>query len=132
MAVKDERNGIHEGYVQLKGSERRAARTAHVLGDVDATEKFSVTIALRRRTDGPALPDLEYFSKTPPRKRTRLSQEEFTERYGAHPDDIKAVEDFARKNGLRVVNSHAGRRHVVVEGTAAQFFKGLRRELQAL
>jgi kumamolisin len=123
MAAKDDRNVIPEGYVQLKGSERKPPRKAKVTGEVDGKERFSVTIVLRRRTDGPAFPDFDYFSKTPPRTRTRLSPEEFTEAYGAHPQEIKAIEEFAKKNGLTVKSIHAGRRHVVVEGTAAQFSK---------
>jgi hypothetical protein len=123
MTKKNAGNVVPEGYVQLKGSERRTPRRAKVVGEVDAKEKFSVTIGLRRRKDGPPLPDVDYFTKTPPRMRARLSHQEFTEKYGAHPDDIKAIEEFARKNGLTVKSSHAGRRHVVLEGTAEQFSK---------
>ncbi|HEX3682464.1 MAG TPA: S53 family peptidase [Bryobacteraceae bacterium] len=123
MAARDDKHLIPEGYVQLKGSERNTPRKAKAAGEVDGKEKFSVTIVLRRRTDGPALPDFDYFSKTPPRKRARLSHEEFTEAHGAHPQEIQAVEEFAKKNGLTVKKVHAGRRHVVVEGTAAQFSK---------
>jgi len=38
-----------------------------------------------------------------------------------HPDEIQTVEAFAHKYFLTVKSSHAGLRHVVVEGTAAQF-----------
>jgi hypothetical protein len=123
MDEKRSDHPIPDGYVQLKGSERRPPRRAKLAGDVDGSERFSVTIVLRRRKDGPAMPDFEYFTRTPPRKRTRFSGEEFTEKYGAHPDEIGAVEEFARKNGLVVKSSNATRRHVVVEGTANQFSK---------
>src|ERR1700733_14109139 len=123
MATKNNTNVTPEGYVQLKGSERRPSRSAKVVGEVDRNEKFPVTIVLRRRTDGPALPGFDYFENTPPRRRMRLSNADFTERHGAHPDEIKAIEDFARKNGLTVKSSHAGRRHVAVEGTAEEFSK---------
>lgn len=121
MSLSDDSIVIPDGYVRLPGSERRTARDATEVGEVAATEKFSVTIVLRRRSDGPALPDFAHFETTPPRSRSRLSREEFTDRHGAHPDDIRAVEDFARAHGLTVRSTHAGRRHVVVEGTAAQF-----------
>lgn len=120
MSPSHDHNMIPDGYVQLPGSERRASRHATVVGEVPATERFAVTIVLRRRGDGPPLPDLSDGS-TPVRSRARLSTAEFTERHGAHPDDISAVEAFAHANGLEVKSSHAGRRHVVVEGTAAQF-----------
>jgi len=53
----------------------------------------------------------------------QLSREEFTEKYGAHPDELKAIAEFAHRHGLAVKSSHPGRRHVVVEGTADQFSK---------
>jgi len=114
---------IPDGYVQLKGSERRTQPTAKVVGEVDSNESFSATIVLRRRPDGPSLPGFDHFAKTTPRQRRRLSHEEFTEKHGAHPDEIKAIEEFAKRNGLTVKESHIGRRHVVVHGTAEQFSK---------
>jgi kumamolisin len=99
MAPQSEGRALPEDYVQLKGSERRTPHNAKVVGDADVNEKFSVTIVLRRRKDGPPLPDFDYFTKTPPRKRMRLSLEEFTEKLGATPDEIKAIEKFARENG---------------------------------
>src|SRR5271156_3919153 len=123
MATTGDGNVLPEGYVQLKGSERRRPRTAKVVGEVPGDERFSVTIVLRRRKDGPSLPDFDYFTKTPPRRRMQASREQFTEKYGAHPDELKAVGEFAQKHGLTAKSSHAGRRHVVVEGTADQFSK---------
>jgi hypothetical protein len=123
MTAKNNKSAIPEGYVQLRGSERRPPQTAKVVGEVDSKEKFAVTVVLRRRKDGPALPNLDHFTKTPPRRRARLSPVEFTERHGAHPDEMKAIEEFARRNGLTVKSSHAGRRQVKLEGTAAQFAK---------
>ena len=121
--VSSEIKRIPEGYVQLKGSERRTPPTAKVVGEVDSKESFTVTIVLRRRKDGSTLPGFDYFAKTPPRHRRRLSHEEFTEKYGAHPEEIRAIEEFAKQNGLTVKESHVGKRHVVVNGTAAQFSK---------
>jgi hypothetical protein len=112
---------IPDGYVRLEGSERRAPKKATLLGPVDDNEKFSVTIALRRRPDGPPMPDFDYFVNTPPNKRMRLSADEFTEKYGAHPGDIKKVVDFAERSGLQVTKTHAGRRTIRVSGTASQF-----------
>jgi hypothetical protein len=123
MTTKGDNDVIPEGYVRLKGSERKPLRKAKLLGQIDSNENFSVTIVLRRRQDGPPMPDFDYFVNTHPRRRARLSNQEFSDRHGAHPDEIKAVENFARNNGLRIKSSHAGRRHVVVEGTAGQFSK---------
>ena len=112
---------VPDGYVRLEGSERRASSKAKLVGQVDDNENFTVTILLRRRKDGPPLPDLDYFTRTSPKMRKRLSADEFTEKYGAHPDDIAAVVKFAEGQGLAVTGTHAGRRAVVVAGTAAQF-----------
>jgi hypothetical protein len=112
---------IPNGYARLAGSERRFSPKAKSLGPIQGREEFSVTIVLRRRADGPPMPGLDYFTNTPPRMRDRLSSEEFTAKYGAHPDDINAVTKFATEHGLEVTKVHAGRRHVVLTGTADQF-----------
>jgi hypothetical protein len=112
---------IPDGYARLEGSERRASAKAKSLGPAPGHEEFSVTVVLRRRADGPPMPGFDYFNETPPRRRNRLSENDFTARYGAHPDDISAVTKFAEAHGLTVTKVHAGRRHVVLSGTAAQF-----------
>ena len=116
-------------YIRLDGSERRPAPGATRLGPADAGETFSVTIALRRRSDGPPLPDFDHFLQTPPTQRQRMAQDEFAAKYGAHPDDIAAVEAFARSHQLSIVKSHAARRTVVVSGTVAQMSQAFQVEL---
>jgi hypothetical protein len=102
---------IPSDYRPLPGSE---------LGPADPTETVSVTIVLRRRPDGPPVPDHAYFATTPLNRRRRLSQAEFAANYGAAPDDLAQVTDFARSHNLTVVTTHAARRTVVVSGTVAQ------------
>ena len=110
-----------EGYVRLDGSERRPAKQATLLGPVDESETFSVTIQLRRRADGPPLPDFEYFVRTPPPQRKGLDVDEFASMYGAHPDVVQKVVAFAEGHGLKVTKTSLGRRTVVVSGSASQF-----------
>jgi hypothetical protein len=112
---------IPNGYARLPGSERRFSPKATLLGAVDVHERFSVTVVLRRRADGPPMPAFDYYANTPPRKRNRLSAADFTASYGAHPDDVRAVSTFATEHGLMVTKTHLGRRTVVLSGTAAQF-----------
>ncbi len=109
-----------EAYQPLKGSERPHSKTAKLLGPADPQETFSVTIVLRRRPDGPAIPGFDYFAKTPLSRRRRMAQEEFAAKYGAADEDISEVVKFVRSHALRVVETHAGRRTVVVSGTVAQ------------
>lgn len=116
------KDNIHlpELYVPLKGSERRPSLDAKLLGPADAIENINVTMVLRRRTDGPKFPDFDYFANTPPANYKRLSQVEFAAKYGSHPDDIRKVIEFAGKSNLKVIETHAARRTVVISGTIAQ------------
>ena len=52
-----------------------------------------------------------------------MSSDEFVAKYGAAPDDFQKVSDFAKAQGLQVVETNAARRSVVVSGTAAQMSK---------
>jgi kumamolisin len=112
-----------KGYKRLEGSERHPPKNAEHLGAADGQERFEVTIALRRRTDGSPPPDFDYFRKTLPHRRQRLSPQAFATKYGAHPDDIRRVEDFARSHGLTVLDAHPARRTVRVSGTVEQMSK---------
>jgi len=122
-AKKHISSGIPDDYAPLKGSERRPASDSKLLGPADANETFKVTIVLRRRPDGPAIPSFDYFAKTPLSQRRKISREEFALKYGAAPDDMKQVADFARSHGLTIIETHTARRTVVVSGTAAQMSK---------
>jgi len=113
-------SAVPSNYEPLKGSERRPSPGAKFLGPADPNERFSVTVVLRRRPDGPPVPDFEYFASTPPRQRGRLSSDEFASKFGASPDDIKKVSDFVSAHGLQVLETHPARRTLVVSGTTAQ------------
>jgi hypothetical protein len=109
----------HE-YVQLPGSERKPIKGARIIGPGDQSETFEVTIVLRRRLDGPPIPDFDYYAHNPPGSRTILSPELFADEYGAHPLEIEKVIKFLKTNGLSIIETHAGRRTVKASGTNAQ------------
>ncbi|MGA3046562.1 MAG: protease pro-enzyme activation domain-containing protein [Terracidiphilus sp.] len=117
---KNKPREIPQHYSKLNGSERQAAPNAVLVRPADASQKIEVSIVLRRRLDGPQIPDFEYFANTHPKDRPQLSEEEFAAKYGAAPDDISRVVEFARSHGFEIVESHAGRRTVIVSGTVAQ------------
>jgi hypothetical protein len=123
MATTTNNSQLPNGYVRLEGSEKHPSRGTRLLGPADDKETLKVTIVLRRRPDGPPLPDFDYYAKTPPAKRQRMPAEEFAAKYGADPNDIKQVVKFAEGAGLKVVNTHLGRRTVEVTGTVAQMSK---------
>jgi kumamolisin len=121
--LSSETTPIPEGYICLEGSERRPSRRARFLRPADPSERFSVTIVVRRSPEAEPIPDFDYFLKTPPSARPVLSEEEFTSKYGASDDDLPQVTDFVVKNGLKVEETNAARRSIVVSGTADQMSK---------
>ncbi len=112
---------IPANYVRLAGSERKPGSTARRLGPADETETFTVTITVRRRPDGPPVPDFDHYRRTPPAERRRMPQDDFARQYGAEPTDIDKVVAFVQSHGLTVIETSAARRAVVVSGTVAQF-----------
>jgi hypothetical protein len=111
---------IPPNFRPLEGSERRPPPKAEFLGPADPKETLSVTIVLRRRPDGPPVPDPSFFAATPPSQRRRMSTDEFAAKYGAAPADIDRVTEFAKAHGLTVVETHPARRTVVASGTVAE------------
>jgi kumamolisin len=93
---------------------------ARLIGEADANETAQVTVIVLRKDGAPPLADHEYWIRTPPGRRTFLSPEEFAARYGAAQKDIDTVVEFARSQGLTVLEAHAGRRSVILKGTVAQ------------
>jgi len=112
--------GAPENYVIVPGSERVPAPAAALLGPADPTEVIDVTIVVRRRPDGPALPDAAELAARPAEARHRLSSDEFAGLYGASDSDLAAVTAFVEASGLTVVEVHGARRTVVARGTIAR------------
>ncbi len=104
----------------LLGSERPPAREARLIEAVPPNELISVTLIIRPRPGSPPLPDLAYWQRTPPGKRHFLTPDEFAQTYGATQADLDAVAAFIATHGMTVLESHAGRRTVSVQGTAEQ------------
>jgi hypothetical protein len=129
MAKSKNEKSLREGYAPLPGSERRPSKIAKVLGPADENETFRVTIVLRRRTDGPPVPDFEYYAITPPEQRQRMPAEEFAAKYGAHPDDIAQVVKFVQGAGLKVIETQPVRRTIAVSGTVSAMSKAFAVEL---
>jgi kumamolisin len=118
---REDNKSMPANYVQLEGSERRPSPGAKLLAPTKTSETFNVTIALRRRPDGPPVPDYSYYRDTPPSERRRLSSEEFTRKFGADQADIDKVTAFVTGQGLKVLETHPARRTVLVSGTVEQF-----------
>lgn len=100
--------------VRLAGSTKQRLASAQPTGETPKGE-FNVTVMVRRKE---ALPSLEAHASQKPRERQYLSREEHAARHGAIGEDLSRVADFARANGLRVVEADAAKRHVILSGTA--------------
>jgi kumamolisin len=102
---------------------------AKPVGKADPAERLEVTVLLRRRN---AAALSEHVNKLARRESAgnHLSREQFEEQFGADTTDIATIRTFADAHGLAVVQEHAGRRTVVLSGTAAQFNDAFGVELQ--
>jgi hypothetical protein len=119
---------IPAGHMQLAKSERRPAPGARRVDAADPSENLTVSVRVRRRPDAPPLPRPGQGAAAPNGPKY-LSREKFAATYGAAPEDLQRVADFARKSGLRVVESDAARRTVVLAGTVDQFSRAFAVEL---
>ena len=106
----------------IPGSERGAPQMSAVpVGAVPDSERFEVTIRVRRKAGLHTLADTSFNTDTKPADRTYLTQEAYAENHGASDADLAAVANYAQSHGLVVVEKSAARRSVFVSGTAAQY-----------
>ena len=111
---------IPTNYEPLSKTGRRPLRGARRVGPADPQEILSVSIRVRRRAGAPPLPDPQQTGPSQLRRGPALSRQEFAAGYGADPADLERIAQFARTNGLQIVESSIPRRTVVVSGTVAQ------------
>jgi hypothetical protein len=112
---------VRAGYEPLAGSERPRPDSHKLVGPADPEKLIGVTIVVRPRSGSPAPPSLAQWRATPLAERRALTRDEYARIHGADPADLQKVILFAAAHGLRVAESHAGRRAVVLEGRPAQF-----------
>jgi kumamolisin len=84
---------------------------------VDANEKASVTITLRRRHDSAAA-DME--KQLLSGQGRSIPREQAAEQISADPRDITAVRSFLEQHGLTVTEENAAARTLKAEGTVQQ------------
>jgi kumamolisin len=106
--------------ISLPGSERPRVHGSKLINPLEKDKNISVTFVIRPRPDSPPLPDLAYWQTTPLKNRRYLSTQEYAETYGAAQSDLDIVTAFAETHGMTVLDSHAGKRSVTVQGTTAQ------------
>jgi kumamolisin len=104
----------------LVGSERKPLPGARSIGKADPGERLEVTLVLRHHQDEQLQERVRKIAAGDKSER-HLTHEEYDQQFGADSTDIQAVKQFANEHGLAVVDEHAGRRHIVLSGTVAQF-----------
>jgi kumamolisin len=115
-----------ERYVTVSGSERQPLAGAVQVGPTDPNSEITVTMLVRRRPDSglPALVD-ELAGK-PPAERSYLTREQLASQHGSDPEDLRKIEEFAARHGLKVVATDPGARTVVLSGRVADFSSAFR------
>jgi kumamolisin len=104
----------------LAGSEKKPLAGARSIERADPGERLEVTLVLRHRQHD-ALQERVRKIAAGDKSERHLTHEEYDQQFGADSTDLQAVKQFANQHGLAVVDEHAGRRHIVLSGTVAQF-----------
>jgi kumamolisin len=105
--------------VAVRGSERRPLPNAQMIGTADPGQWITVSLTLRRKSPLP-----------PESERHVITRQEFARLYGASPDDIPPIEQFAAENDLVIVEVDLPRRAVVLGGTVANMNEAFGTQLQ--
>jgi kumamolisin len=108
-----------EKRVPVSGSDRAPLPGARAVGPVDANERVTVTVRIRRSAPLNMEGMLNTASPETLAGRQYMSREEYEEKHGASEEDINKVEEFAHDHNLTVVETSSGRRSVILSGTAA-------------
>jgi len=116
----------HSGYVPFPKSNRRVQAKEGIVREQPPPEEFSVRVSIRPKE---AHADFSAAARALPKDRKYLTHAEHAQKYGADPNEIKAVTDFAAKNGLKVVSTDASQRVVVLSGTPEAFSQAFRVKL---
>ena len=106
-------------HIILKGSYREHPPEADNSGNPSGDQVVQVTMILRRRHDAPAT----HLSST------ELSHDEFTDKHGANPADVCAVEQFATQYNLSVENVNPAARSITLTGPLSAFVTAFKADL---
>jgi len=107
----------HEKQVSLKGSTKHRLSHAQISSEVPQGD-FQVTVMVRRKNP---LPDAHAHARQKPKDRTYLTREALAANHGADSADLAKVTAFAREHHLKVVESDAAKRHVILSGSAENY-----------
>jgi kumamolisin len=111
--------------IPISGSNRPPLPGATLLRKTDPKKSITVSIYLRRNPSkaSEAASTIETLSEQPPQERRYLSKSQLAAMFGADPQEMQAVEEWAKSCKLKVVESDATKRLVKVSGTVAAINK---------
>jgi kumamolisin len=112
-----------QGYTLLKGSEHAHPDHHRSLSPTSGGETLTVTMIVRRKPSGPKMRSLEDFGTKNRAKPAASKHAAYANDHGADPHELEQVADFARSNGLNVVETNQARRTVVVSGSVTAINK---------
>jgi kumamolisin len=115
-------NAAEPDRIPVPGSGRKSLAGASPVSPVNPDEQLRVTLLLRRR-GGAERPE-------PRSGMSPVSRSDFAALYGADPEDISKVTDFAAAYGLQVTGVQAAARTVSLTGSAAAFSAAFQVELR--
>ena len=100
-------------YRSLKGSEHPHPADHKKLSRTSGSEEVTITLLLRRKPGHAAMQPERAAAAAP-----RPTREAFANQRGADPKELDAVAAFAKANGMKVVETDAARRSVIIRGPA--------------
>ncbi|KAG0165420.1 hypothetical protein DFQ30_008467 [Apophysomyces sp. BC1015] len=113
----------------IAGSDHPAPAGAQCVGACEPTERFEVVVVLRRQSGDAFKQLVDRLAAGEPGAQP-LSRDEYEQRFGASPRDVRRVTDFARAHGLDVLREESQARRIVLAGTVQQFSGAFGVELQ--
>src|SRR5260221_5324794 len=116
---------ISSAPVSIPGSARPPLAKAKLVAKSDKEKPIRVSIYARRNpqhvVEAVSIPD--ELGGQLPQKRKYLTAEQFEAIYGADPDELRKVEDWAKHGGLKGGDNSARHRRGIVEGPPADIGK---------
>ena len=111
--------------IAVSGSNRPPLDGAKLLRKTGPKQSIKVSIYLRRspKTSSEAMSTIATLNAQPPQSRHYLSKTELASMFGADPNEVEAVVDWAKSCKLKVIDVDAGKRRVQVEGSVAAINK---------
>jgi kumamolisin len=110
-------------YKPLPGSVHVIPKAHKLLKETSPREMITVTLIVRRRKGGPKLREVADFAAKAKAVRPPVDRAQFIANHGPDSKEIAQVVEFAKANGLEVVETNVAARSVVVRGTAAKMNK---------